>query len=254
MDPNTKLLMDEMKKLGDRFSAVESRVDSLESSLDDRFKVVEASSSEFASWRPGVDAAVEDLKLQIGAINKQLDRVVLDRGSHEPGILSSPEAAAASPPAGNPAVGPDGHRHDLRNREQGYGSVTTFTHLPVKGTSSDPLPPPGFGPDSCLPSFYRFQSSAGPAMFPASGRLPKLNFPIFTGENPKLWQSRTENYFDMYGVDKSVWVRFAVMQFEDAAARWLQSIERKLMSLNWEDFCKLVHDRFGRDQHELLIR
>jgi len=81
MDPNTKLLMDEMKKLGDRFSAVESRVDSLESSLGDRFNVVEASSSEFASWRPGVDAAVEDLKLQIGAINKQLDRVVLDRGS-----------------------------------------------------------------------------------------------------------------------------------------------------------------------------
>ena len=91
-------------------------------------------------------------------------------------------------------------------------------------------------------------------MFPATGRLPKLNFPIFTGENPKLWQSRTENYFDMYGVDKSVWVRFAVMQFEDAAARWLQSIEHKPMSLNWEDFCKLVHDRFGRDQHELLIR
>jgi hypothetical protein len=26
------------------------------------------------------------------------------------------------------------------------------------------------------------------------------------------------------------------------------------MSLNWEDFCKLVRDRFGRDQHELLIR
>jgi len=127
MDPNTKLLMDEMKKLGDRFSAVESCVDSLESSLGDRFKVVEASTSEFTAWRPGVDAAVEDLKLQIGAVNKQLDRVVLDRGSHEPGILLSPEAAAASPPAGNPAVGPDGHRH-----EHGYGSVTTFTHLPVK--------------------------------------------------------------------------------------------------------------------------
>ena len=49
MDPNTKLLMDEMKKLGDCFSAVESRVDSLESSLGDRFKVVEASTSEFAA-------------------------------------------------------------------------------------------------------------------------------------------------------------------------------------------------------------
>lgn len=91
-------------------------------------------------------------------------------------------------------------------------------------------------------------------MFRATGRLPKLHFPIFTGENPKLWQSRSENYFDMYGVDKSIWIRVAAMQFDNAAARWLQSIERKLMSLSWEDFCRLIHDRFGRDPHELLIR
>jgi hypothetical protein len=31
------------------------------------------------------------------------------------------------------------------------------------------------------------------------GRLPKLQFPVFNGDEPQLWRSRCENYFDMYG-------------------------------------------------------
>jgi hypothetical protein len=29
------------------------------------------------------------------------------------------------------------------------------------------------------------------------GHLPKLNFPVFDGENPKLWIHRSHDYFDM---------------------------------------------------------
>jgi hypothetical protein len=36
------------------------------------------------------------------------------------------------------------------------------------------------------------------------GKLPKVNFPRLEGENPKLWQSRCENDFDMYSVESSV--------------------------------------------------
>jgi hypothetical protein len=46
------------------------------------------------------------------------------------------------------------------------------------------------------------------------GRLPKINFPKFDGENPRLWQSRSENYFDMYVVESDVWVWVATMHFE----------------------------------------
>lgn len=35
---------------------------------------------------------------------------------------------------------------------------------------------------------------------------------------------------------------------------WLPSVEKKLKNCLWDDFCKLVLDRFGRDHHELLIR
>jgi hypothetical protein len=30
------------------------------------------------------------------------------------------------------------------------------------------------------------------------GNLPLINFPQFDGDNPQLWKSRCESYFDMY--------------------------------------------------------
>jgi hypothetical protein len=36
------------------------------------------------------------------------------------------------------------------------------------------------------------------------GKLPKIKFSKFDGENPRLWKSRSENYFDMYAVELDV--------------------------------------------------
>lgn len=81
-----------------------------------------------------------------------------------------------------------------------------------------------------------------------------MHFPLFDGNNPKLWMSQARTYFEMYGVHPSVWVKCATMQFTGAAKRWLQSVERRLQGLDWVSFCALVHKRFSRDQHELLLR
>jgi hypothetical protein len=81
------------------------------------------------------------------------------------------------------------------------------------------------------------------------GKLPKLNFPTFDGDNPKLWLSRCEDYFDMYRVEPSMWVKVADMQFEvsSAAARWALSVDRQLKRVGWVEFCAMLMDRFGRD-------
>lgn len=89
--------------------------------------------------------------------------------------------------------------------------------------------------------------------FFSTSKLPKMNFPRFEGENPRLWKSRFENYFDMYAVETHMWVKVATMHFEGPAARWLQSAERRLSTASWNDLCHWDHDRFGRDQHEALI-
>jgi hypothetical protein len=65
-----------------------------------------------------------------------------------------------------------------------------------------------------LPGGYVHGSSSS-----SLGSLPKMNFPLFDGENPKLWQSRCESYFHMYGVELSMWVQVATMQFVGPAAR-----------------------------------
>jgi hypothetical protein len=77
---------------------------------------------------------------------------------------------------------------------------------------------------------------------------------VFFGDDPQLWRSRCETYFDMYGVEPSLWIRVASMHLNGAVARWFQSAERRLRDVGWSEFCARVHDRFGRDQHEAHIR
>jgi hypothetical protein len=44
------------------------------------------------------------------------------------------------------------------------------------------------------------------------------------------------------------------MHFEGVAARWLQFVDRRLRTASWSEICSWIHDHFGRDQHESLIR
>jgi chaperonin cofactor prefoldin len=213
MDPNSKLLLDEMKKLSERFTFLELRIDA----LGNCFTPLEAKADEISAWKAEVDASVadlvikvdaieshaskptvvDDLKQQISTLSNKIDRVVLDRTRPSTSILPTPEMAAATPSVGNPAVDPEGHRFNNHLRENGYGSVMAYTQLPVKGTSTDP-----FATQSHPFGSHRFQSSSGNSMSTSSGHWPKLPFPKFEGENPKLWQSHCETYFDMCGIDK----------------------------------------------------
>lgn len=84
--------------------------------------------------------------------------------------------------------------------------------------------------------------------------LPKVSFPQFDGDRPQLWKANYESYFDMYEVELTVWVKTASLDFVGRAARWLQSMGRRLKTLSMEEFCSLIHDRFEREQHESLIR
>jgi hypothetical protein len=81
-----------------------------------------------------------------------------------------------------------------------------------------------------------------------------MHFPKFDGEDPQYWMTCAHNYFDLYAVDPAMWVKCSTMQFTGAARRWLQSVEHQLVGVDWPSFCRLIRERFCRDQHELLIR
>lgn len=58
----------------------------------------------------------------------------------------------------------------------------------------------------------------------------------------------------MYSVPDSLWISVVEMHMDGPTGRWFQSVESKLRSSSWLEFCRLLHDRFDRDQKELLIR
>uniref|UniRef100_A0ACD5ZH15 Uncharacterized protein n=1 Tax=Avena sativa TaxID=4498 RepID=A0ACD5ZH15_AVESA len=89
---------------------------------------------------------------------------------------------------------------------------------------------------------------------PPRGRVPRIDFPKFDGENPQLWQIRCEDFFELYDTSPRLWVKLAFMQFTSPAARWLNSIKSFIRKLTWEEFCQEVLLRFGRNQHQSLIR
>lgn len=148
--------------------------------------------------------------------------------------------------------GPNRHRLVNNCWENGFRHVFTHTHLMSNGKHEFLFHSP-FGrwdppPDSAgqhIPMHTDYSDL---------GKLPCVNFPSFDGENYKLWQKRCIDFFDMYDVHPSVWIKVSTMHFTGAAARWLQSVEHKLPQLSWSEFGTMIKERFGKDQHALLVR
>ena len=79
--------------------------------------------------------------------------------------------------------------------------------------------------------------------------LPKIEFPKFDGDNPRLWRDRYEMFFEVYSVGNTLKTRFAALNFSGPAAIWLQTFERKGRVLDWEEFCAAVFAHFDKDQY-----
>lgn len=144
------------------------------------------------------------------------------------------------PPAGSPANWSNKHRVASTTREKRHGSITTIDLTLSNGTSSIPQPDPL--PDLHPSSMYLHHPPPPPHTIthppnhpqpshptlpptfhhnPAQGQLPKMRFPKFDGGNPQLWITHGQNYFEMYWVNPTVWIKCSTMQFTGTTKRWL---------------------------------
>lgn len=263
MSSETQLILNEIQKSTSAISSAfdariaeldqkwEKRIATVEGQHEERVAGLESAAAAFENWKPKIESAVEAVKMEVGKLNKHWDRSVCDKAAMDPGLIPSPSLAIGRHPSLDGVDGPDGHRVDSSSRDRGFGFVMAFSHVPVKGTSDPPPPEPQFRrvheQSGYRGSNYSTQSFS-------MGKLPKLSFPVFVGDNPKLWLSRCESYFEMYHLDPSMWIQVATMPFDDATARWFQSVEHRLKNASWPEFAKALLDRFGRDQMGLLIR
>ena len=238
-----------------------ARMDLVDNSIDKRIASLEDAAKAFDTWRPKMDATVDELRAEVGVIrktnekvetlreemtmlHKSVSRSVLDAASVVPtGVPPSPpKVSAATIPAGWTKFSPLGPREESSHQGFEYS-----TQSPVKGTltpsNPDPKPkllrsysgsaliagvPSGLGGgDGFLRRPWHGEGVPGGNWFRegAHEHIPKMNFPPFDGENPKLWLGRCLDYFDMYTVPHHSWVKVATMHMTAAAARWFRSVE-----------------------------
>ena len=86
------------------------------------------------------------------------------------------------------------------------------------------------------------------------GKTPWVDCPSFNGEGPLEWKLKCESYFRVCRIDRDIWVDTAVVYFTGEAALWLQWTNAHLTATVWEDFVRLVCDKFGRREFEQLLR
>jgi len=75
--------------------------------------------------------------------------------------------------------------------------------------------------------------------------VPKMAFPRFTGENPRIWKDKCLDYFHIFNIPESMWVTSASMNMDDNAAKWLQVYKLKHGLGTWSEFMAAVEDQFG---------
>ena len=89
-----------------------------------RLSTLEWVTRSLEEWRPSIDGTVDDIRLEVGKLTKQWERVVR---ACSPPLLNTSLPAAERPSAPGYADRPNGHHSDNHLREDGYGSVTTLT-------------------------------------------------------------------------------------------------------------------------------
>jgi hypothetical protein len=88
MDANTKLILDEFEKKSDAMDAKwESKFADLQVAKEERLLALEQGQADLGSWRPRVESAMDDIKLELRKLNKQWDRSSLEFAGSDVGLL-----------------------------------------------------------------------------------------------------------------------------------------------------------------------
>ena len=83
--------------------------------------------------------------------------------------------------------------------------------------------------------------------------LPKMQFPTFDGEHPKIWFDNCENYFTIYTIPDKLWVTAAAMHMQGNAAKWWQAYKQQHTKITWLSFCLAIEQEFGADDYRIAL-
>jgi hypothetical protein len=73
---------------------------------------------------------------------------------------------------------------------------------------------------------------------------PRLEIPLFAGDDPIGWLQQCAKFFDMSGTPYEQWVNIATGHFFGRANVWLKNICIPWQMISWQQFCQMIADRF----------
>ncbi|XBJ04555.1 hypothetical protein VPH35_023472 [Triticum aestivum] len=238
--------IDELRTTVDSFSESTTKaLSDLTGSTATATQRVETTLDRIITAHNKLDKTADELKLSMEAVARRVD--FIERGQ-------PPSMTPAQPHQRPGVLRPHGHREELHHQGAVSGEIRTSGHALVGGEQSqtrDHLTSAMYGSaerDDDRTTAYPHQpySHSGP-------RLPKSDFPKFTGDNPKWWKEQCEKYFKMYHVNPELWVDFATMHFTGNAALWLQTFEAMHSVDSWPALCVGVFAKFNKNQYAKLM-
>jgi hypothetical protein len=215
--------------------------------LLDGFNTLKAGQIETQEAVRGIQARTEAMEARVVDAARQAAATPPPGAAPSTNHAAATTAAAAIPPGAATTMDPSSSLGMLH--EMGYGAhdrrAANLFRGDAPGIIGNPLPTPGTGVNSNYAftrshvGDYREESVRAPA--------PKIEFPKFDGENPKLWQQQCETYFEVFRIQPSLRTRYAALGFQGNAALWFQSVETTGRVEDWSVMCRLVHDYFGKN-------
>lgn len=82
---------------------------------------------------------------------------------------------------------------------------------------------------------------------------PRLEIPLFSGDDPISWLKQCEKFYEISGTPMEQWVNIALGHLQGRAANWFKGIGVPWKILNWNQFFAMLRDRFSEiNAHEAV--
>jgi hypothetical protein len=200
--------------------------------FQDMMKTALEKLGDFETWRLSADESFGTLMMQSEATTTRIQRLEPAPPPPPPPPPPLPSATIlprAPPPPPRSWVNP----LDLNQAPQPFASMSecgsetadSSPHQEVGGGTLGHPPRHNMGmtsADNPLPTPALDASARD--LVQHSPLFPKIEFPKFDGDNPRLWKDRCVMYFEVYAVHPSLKTHFVALNFTRAAAIWLQTV------------------------------
>ncbi|XP_021635852.2 uncharacterized protein LOC110632058 isoform X1 [Hevea brasiliensis] len=78
----------------------------------------------------------------------------------------------------------------------------------------------------------------------------KVEMPSFDGADPVGWVARTEQYFEIHGIQNELKVSLALVSMEGALLQWLQWLRQRNPQLTWEQLWQELMQRYSDEMSD----